>query len=131
MTSAAASTDTDTDTGTGSTSCAFPGCDRPVRARAGDGGGKPPIYCDLLNPTTGTLTHTPLTAARERDRRQRQGTNGQPPTLIGQAPASAARERAASLLAQFRVPGEQITATLAARSRRWAPPVTRRPSRPS
>ncbi|MGH3670661.1 MAG: hypothetical protein ACRDSH_08485, partial [Pseudonocardiaceae bacterium] len=44
----------------GAAACMFPGCARPVRERAGEGGGKPPIYCDLLNPATGKLAHTPL-----------------------------------------------------------------------
>jgi len=108
MTSATSSPDA------GAGTCMFPGCGRPVRARAGEGGGKPPIYCDLLNPTTGKLAHTPLTAARERTRQQRhQGANGQPAGLPT-APASAARERATGLLEQFRTTAEQLTGTLAA-----------------
>lgn len=98
--------------GGGAARCMFPGCERPVRERAGEGGGKPPIYCDALNPATGKLAHTPLTAARERARRERQGANGQPAGLVGEAPASASRDRAAGLLEQFRAAGEQLTTTL-------------------
>src|SRR5688572_30327519 len=87
--------------------CAFPNCTRPPRPRAGDGGGKPPRYCDLTDADTGRLLHTPLTAARERARQERLTTGG-PATGPGagspgsDAPASAARDRAASLLEQFR-----------------------------
>jgi colicin import membrane protein len=99
---------------TGAATCMFPGCSRPVRERAGEGGGKPPLYCDQLNPNTGKLAHTPLTAARERARRERQSANGHSAGLIGETPASAARERAAGLLEQFRTGAEQLTRTLAA-----------------
>jgi colicin import membrane protein len=108
------STNTQNGDDDGSVTCAFPGCERPVRDRAGDGGGKPPIYCALLNQTTGKHAHTPLTAARERARRERQGTSGQPAALTGETPASAARDRAATLLDQFRTTAEQMTGTLAA-----------------
>ncbi len=102
-----------TEVGSRAATCKFPGCGRPVRERAGEGGGKPPIYCDQLNPVTGKLAHTPLTAARERARRERQGSGGQP-GLAGEAPASAARDRAVGLLEQFRTAGEQLTDTLVA-----------------
>lgn len=105
---------TSANTPTGSSTCAFPGCERPPRARAGEGGGKPPSYCDLVNPATGKLAHTPLTAARERDRLQRQSVTGQPAGLAGETPASAARDRAATLLDQFRTTAEQMAGTLAA-----------------
>src|SRR5919202_1599895 len=78
-------------TGSGAAACRFPGCGRPARERAGEGGGKPPIYCDLVNPATGKLAHTPLTAARERARRERHGTDGQPTAPMAEAPASTAR----------------------------------------
>jgi colicin import membrane protein len=107
-------TSANTSTSDGSATCAFPGCERPVRDRASDGGGKPPIYCDLANPVTGKLAHTPLTAARERTRQERQGATRPPAALIGETPASAARDRAVTLLDQFRVAAEQMTGTLAA-----------------
>ncbi|MDQ2788440.1 MAG: hypothetical protein M3Y73_01525 [Actinomycetota bacterium] len=94
------------------TACMFPGCERPVRDRAGEGGGKPPIYCDLVNPATGKLAHTPLTAARERGRQQRQRVTGHPAGRNGDAPASLARDRAVGLLDQFRTAVEQMSGTL-------------------
>ena len=109
MSSSSANTSTDAR----SAACMFPGCERPVRGRAGEGGGKPPIYCDLVNPTTGKLAHTPLTAARERAK-QRQGATGHPAGLNGEAPASAARDRAVGLLDQFRAAAEQMSGTLGA-----------------
>jgi hypothetical protein len=110
MTSATSSADT----GGVREECRFPNCTRPVRERAGEGGGKPPVYCDLVNPVTGKPAHTPLTAARERERRKRQDATGQPAGLVGEAPASAARDRAAGLLEQFRAVGEQLTGTVTA-----------------
>jgi len=101
-------------TGSGAATCMFPGCGRPARERAGEGGGKPPIYCDLVNPATGKLAHTPLTAARGRARRERHDAEGQPAGLMGEAPASTARDRAAGLLDQFHAGAEQLRSTLAA-----------------
>ena len=75
-------------TGTSAATCMFPGCGRLVRERAGDGGGKPPIYCDLVNPATGKLAHTALTAARERARRDKPGG-------VRSRPISQARRRLA------------------------------------
>ena len=72
-------------TGSGAATCMFPGCGRPARERAGEGGGKPPIYCDLVNPATGKLAHTPLTAARERARRERHDADDQPAGLVAEA----------------------------------------------
>jgi chromosome segregation ATPase len=100
-------------TGSGAATCMFPGCGRPTRERAGEGGGKPPIYCDLVNPATGKLAHTPLTAARERARRERHSAEDQPPALVAEAPASTARDRAAGLLDQFQAGAEQLRTTLA------------------
>ncbi|MGH3438208.1 MAG: hypothetical protein ACRDRN_17295, partial [Sciscionella sp.] len=108
-----AMTSANTSTDARPAACMFPGCERPVRGRAGEGGGKPPIYCDLVNPGTGKLAHTPLTAARERAK-QRQGATGHPAGLNGEAPASAARDRAVGLLDQFWTASEQMSATLGA-----------------
>jgi colicin import membrane protein len=93
--------------------CAFPGCTRPVRPRSGDGGGKPPIYCDLINETTGKYAHTALTAARERVRLERAGATGLGVADSGERPASAARERAATLLDQFQSSAASMAAQLA------------------
>jgi colicin import membrane protein len=93
--------------------CAFPGCPRPVRPRSGDSGGKPPIYCDLSNETTGKFAHTALTAARERARQERPSATGLPAAETGEAPASAARERATTLLEQFRSTATGMAAQLA------------------
>lgn len=96
-----------------SATCAFPGCGRPVRPRAGDGvGGKPPIYCDLTNPATGKWAHTPLTAARERAKQRNGAADGDRAPDAGETPASGARERAASLLEQFQAAAGQMSTTL-------------------
>jgi colicin import membrane protein len=98
-----------------SETCAFPGCERPVRPKAGDGGGKPPIYCDLINPS-GKYAHTSLSAAREQAKLEKAGTTRQPVVaeVAVEAPASAARGRAAGLLDQFRAEIGQMTGTLQA-----------------
>lgn len=106
--------------------CAYPGCIRPRRRRAGDKGGKPPIYCDLINENTGKYAHTPLTARREEQRRARQtGSNGWTSTNTTAKPdgansavsversATVARERAASLLEQFRTETAGLSDTIA------------------
>ncbi|HEX5117822.1 MAG TPA: hypothetical protein VFW65_21780 [Pseudonocardiaceae bacterium] len=112
----------------GSTSrgrCTYPGCTRPPRRRAGDKGGKPPIYCDLLNENTGKYAHTPVTARREEQRRTRQtGTNGRGSPAVSAEQTSAtitvetgrsatvARERAASLLEQFQIEAAGLARTI-------------------
>jgi len=96
-----------------SETCAFPDCGRPVRAKAGDGGGKPPIYCDLTNPSTGKYAHTSLTAGREEARLEKLAAAEQPATALAPvAPASQARDRAQGLLEQFRVEVGRMTGTL-------------------
>lgn len=96
-----------------SATCAFPGCGRPVRAKAGDGGGKPPIYCDLTNPSTGKYAHTSLTAGREEARLEKLAAVEQPAAaLVPVAPASEARVRAQGLLEQFRAEVGRMTSTL-------------------
>src|SRR5579883_1405663 len=98
-----------------SATCAFPGCGRPVRAKAGDGGGKPPIYCDLTNPSTGKYAHTSLTAGREEARLEKLAASEQPATdlvPVPVAPASEARVRAQGLLEQFRAEVGRMTGTL-------------------
>lgn len=110
------------------TACAYPGCTRPPRPRAGTGGGKPPIYCDLINDNTGKWAHTPVTARREEERRARPptatggtarhvsavadgGVDGGPAT---ERLATVARERAGSLLEQFRTEASRLGDTIAA-----------------
>jgi hypothetical protein len=93
--------------------CGFSGCSRPRRPRAGETGGKSPVYCDLIDPATGKLTHTPYTSARER-RRQQQGVTERPGEVVGETPTSAAHRRAAGLLEQFQAAGKQLSDTLAA-----------------
>lgn len=94
--------------------CAYPGCERPVRERAGDSGGKPPKYCDAVNESTGKLAHTALTAARERARLDKQ--DGQQPATAepgsAETPASTAAARASSLLEQFRQEARRLDGTL-------------------
>lgn len=108
-----------------SSTCAYPDCTRPPRPRAGAGGGKPPIYCDLLNDNTGKYAHTPVTARREEQRRARQtGTNTQVSAAVkaertgancgvgGGRSTTVSREHAASLLEQFRTEAADLTETI-------------------
>lgn len=67
-----------------------------------DGGGKSPIYCDLINQATGKFAHTSLTAAREQARVEKAGAAARPADAVVEAPASASRSRAESLLDRFR-----------------------------
>src|SRR5215469_16167967 len=53
--------------------CAYPGCDQPPAARGSDRGAKPK-YCDDPD-------HNPLSAHRERRRRDAEASGGQPVTL--------------------------------------------------
>lgn len=107
--------------------CAYPGCTRSPRRRAGDKGGKPPIYCDLINENTGKYAHTPVSARREEQRRARQtGANGRAGTAVTveqdgasgvvgvQRSATGARERAGGLLEQFQAEAVELTKTIAA-----------------
>ncbi|MGI8313436.1 hypothetical protein [Saccharopolyspora hattusasensis] len=105
---------TSTEVSESAQTCAFAGCTRPVRERAGDGGGKPPKYCALLNEKTGKYAHTALTAAREQAKRERQasGDGGRNEPETGESPASAAQARAASLLEQFRAEVAKANSTL-------------------
>lgn len=101
--------------------CAYPGCPRPPRPRAGTGGGKPPIYCDLRNESTGNFAHTPVTARREENRRARHahadGGVSVAPVVdvdsVGGHSATGARERAGTLLEQFRTEVGRLTETIA------------------
>lgn len=112
-------------TGGQRSACAYPGCSRPPRSRAGSGGGKLPIYCDLRNDNTGNFAHTPVTARREEDRRSRKdggnrGAGGGSSADVDGAGddvgvgrlATAARERAGSLLEQFRAEIGQLSETI-------------------
>lgn len=107
--------------------CAYPACTRPPRPRSGGGGGKPPIYCDVINEDTGKYAHTPVTARREEQRRARHA-GGHDRTRAGVTvdaddaagvpglgrSATAARERAGTLVEQFRADAAGLAETIAA-----------------
>src|SRR6266567_193298 len=69
--------------------CAYPGCDQPTAAPTSDRGAKPK-YCD-------DASHNPLTAHRERRRREAQ-TTGQRAEETGGQPVTLGLTRAAELI---------------------------------